>query len=130
MDMKIKNSVILNSTNALKELMECQDVPVKVSFKLIKNVKKIDAALEAYNATNKMILEKYGERREDGELLIDAEGNLKISLEHIEQYLKDKNELLEMENDIEIDTIKADEFTIEKIKPALLLAIDYMIDFS
>lgn len=128
MDMKIKNSVILNSTTALKELMDCPDIPIKVSFKLIKNVKKIDEALETYNAANKKILEKYGEKRDDGNLNFDKDGNIKII--NIDKYVEDRNELLEMENDIDIDVIKVEEFTIDRIKPSLLLAIDYMIDFT
>lgn len=128
--MKIKNGVILDSTKALKELMENPEIPIKTSFKLIKNVKKIDLILESCNEANKKLLEKYGEKNEDGTLKIDKDNNAKIPMEHMGDYLKERTELLNTENDIDIDTITVEELSIERIKPAILMAIDYMIDLT
>lgn len=130
MVMKIKNKIVLGSTEALKELMENPDIPIKTSFKLIKNVKKIDLILESCNEANKKLLEKYGEKNEDGTLKIDEKSNAKIPLEYMNDYLRERNELLETENDIDIDVITIEELAIEKLKPSILMAIDFMIDLT
>lgn len=125
--MKIKNSVIINSVNPLKEIMDYPDVPIKVSFKLIKNAKKIDAILESYNEANRKLLNKYVEKDENGEMKRDKDGNVQISTSCVNDYIRERNELLEVENDIDLEIIDAEELSIERIKPAILLALDYMI---
>ena len=125
--MKIKNKTILNSVDSLKELLN-YDIPVKTSFKLIKNTKKIDSVLDLYNEANNKLIEKYGDKKEDGELDISPEGNIKISQDKINDYMKEKSDLLEIENDIDIEVIKSDELLLDKVKPSILLALDYMIE--
>ena len=125
--MKIKNSVIINGVNPLKEIMDYPDVPIKVSFKLIKNAKKIDAVLESYNEANRKLLNKYVEKDENGEMKRDNDGNVQISTSCVNDYIRERNELLEVENDIDLEIIDAEELSIERIKPAILLALDYMI---
>lgn len=125
--MKIKNKTILNSVDSLKELLN-YDIPVKTSFKLIKNTKKIDSVLDLYNEANNKLIEKYGDRKESGELDVSPEGSIKISQDKINDYMKEKSDLLEIENDIDIEVIKSDELLLDKIKPSILLALDYMIE--
>lgn len=125
--MKIKNKTILNSVDSLKELLN-YDIPVKTSFKLIKNTKKIDSVLDLYNEANNKLIEKYGDRKESGELDVSPEGNIKISQDKINDYMKEKSDLLEIENDIDIEVIKSDELLLDKVKPSILLALDYMIE--
>ena len=97
--MKIKNKTVINSVDSLKELLN-YDIPVKTSFKLIKNTKKIDSVLDLYNEANKKLIEKYGDKKENGELDVSPEGNIKISQDKINDYMKEKSDLLEIENDI------------------------------
>lgn len=125
--MKIKNKTILNSVDSLKDLLN-YDIPVKTSFKLIKNTKKIDSVLDLYNEANNKLIEKYGDRKENGELDVSPEGSIKISQDKINDYMKEKSDLLEIENDIDIEVIKSDELLLDKIKPSILLALDYMIE--
>ena len=125
--MKIKNKTILNSVDSLKELLN-YDIPVKTSFKLIKNTKKIDSVLDLYNEANNKLIEKYGDRKESGELDVSPEGSIKISQDKINDYMKEKSDLLEIENDIDIEVIKSDELLLDKVKPSILLALDYMIE--
>lgn len=92
----------LNSVGIIKEMV----LPVKASYAVSKNIKKIEKEIEAYNEERAKLLDKYGEKDEDGNLVVSEEQNIKIVPENVEKWNKDLSELLDIEVEVDIHKLK------------------------
>lgn len=124
--MKIKNELLVNSVGVLSKLNNAE-LPVKVSYKLSKNIKNIEKELSVYEEEKQKLINKYGEKDEDGKNKINENGTINIL--DPEAWNKDYKELLEIENDIKVEKISIDDLakTDFKITAAELALIDYLI---
>lgn len=124
--MKIKNEVLVNSVQVLRKLNNAE-LPVRVSYKLAKNIKNIDKELNIYEEEKQKLINKYGEKDDEGKNKINEDGTIKIL--DTENWNKDIKELLEIEAEINIEKINIDELAKGdlKITPSELTLIDYMI---
>ena len=124
--MIIKNKKIVNSIDVLNKLTN-MDLNIKVSYVVAKNISKIDKELEIYNKEKSKLIEKYGEKDEDGKLKIREDG--KINIVDLENWNKDIRELNEIENEIDIHKINEEDlFKCNcNITPGELMLIDYML---
>jgi hypothetical protein len=123
--MLIKNETLVNSVGVLSKLNNMK-LNIKVSYAVAKNISKIEKELEIYNKEKAKLIDKYGEKDEEGNLKVDEAGNIEITDK--ENWSKDIKELLEIENEIDIhkineeDLIKCD----CDITPGELILVDYM----
>ena len=126
--MKLSNEKILNTINVLGKLNNSQ-LPIKVAYAISKNINKIECELKAYNTEKAKLIDKYGEKDAEEKLKVDAQGNVNIKKECIEDWNKDMAELLSIENEVNIHMIQlGDLFNSNcNITPAELSAIDFMI---
>lgn len=124
--MKIKNEILLDSVQVLRKLNNAE-LPVRVSYKLAKNIKNIDKELKIYEEEKQKLINKYGEKDEEGKLKTKEDGSINIT--DTENWNKDIKELLEIEAEINIEKINIDELGKSdfKITPSELSLIDYMI---
>ena len=124
--MLIKNGRLANSIDVLNKLTT-MDLNIKVSYVVAKNISKIDKELEIYNKEKSKLIEKYGEKDEDGKLKIREDS--KINIIDIENWNKDIRELNEIENEIDIHKINEEDlFKCNcNITPGELMLIDYML---
>ena len=83
------------------------EVPLQVAFRLKGSVLKINGELSKYNELRGDLIKKYAEKNEDGSPKADAEGQIKPSEENMQSFLKDMQELLNTE--VEMDTVKVSE---------------------
>jgi hypothetical protein len=112
--MKLKLYEIVNSEDALKELGSLK-LSAKLSYKISKNVKKIVDELREYNTLkNKLIVEKYGTQNESG--------NFQVMKENLPDFVKELNELLESEVDVDIYPVELDD--------SIILSVDHMSALS
>lgn len=127
--MKLSNEKILNTVNALGSLNNAQ-LPIKVAYAISKNINKIECELKAYNTEKAKLIDKYAEKDEDGKLIADEYGNVNIKEENRENWNRDINELLSIENEIDIHMIQLDDLLNANynISPAELSMIDFMIN--
>lgn len=127
--MKFSNEKILNDAPRLTAISNKQ-LPVKISYAIAKNIKKIEAELNVYNSEREKLIEKYSVKDEDGKTMTDKNNQIKIQPEHIEDWNKDIKDLMAIENDVEIYNykFKIDELNGYSISPAELQAIEYMIE--
>lgn len=123
--MIIKNETLVNSVGVLSKLNNMK-LNIKVSYAVAKNINKIEKELEIYNEEKAKLIDKYGEKDEEGNLKVDEAGNIEIIDK--ENWNKDFKELLEIEN--EIDMHKINEEALFKcecdITPGELMLVDYM----
>lgn len=122
--MKISNEKLANSINVLSKLIN-MELPIKLSYAFSKNITKIDRELEVYNKERQRLIEKYGEKDEEGKLKVKEDGNINIL--DVDNFNKDIKEILEIETDIDIHVIDLDSVNEDiKITPGELIVIDYM----
>lgn len=122
--MKLSNEKLANSINVLSKLIN-MELPIKLSYAFSKNITKIDRELEVYNKERQRLIEKYGEKDEEGKLKVKEDGNINIL--DVDNFNKDIKEILEIETDIDIHVIDLDSVNEDiKITPGDLIVIDYM----
>ena len=122
--MKLSNERLVNSVGVLSKLTNLE-LPIKLSYAFSKNITKIDAELKAYNMEREKLLNKYGEKDEEGKLKLSEKGEVNI-LDR-ENFNKDVAELLKCESKIDIHLIDLEFIDTDiKITPGELMIIDYM----
>ena len=122
--MKLSNERLVNSVGVLSKLTNLE-LPIKLSYALSKNITKIDVELKAYNMERGKLLNKYGEKDEEGKLKLSEKGEVNI-LDR-ENFNKDVAELLKCESEIDIHLIDLESIDTDiKITPGELMVIDYM----
>lgn len=127
--MKLSNEKILNTINVLGNLNNAQ-LPIKVAYAVSKNINKIESELKAYNTEKAKLIEKYSEKDEEGKVISNEQGHVTIKNEHIEDWNRDINELLSIENEVDIHKIQLNDLLNANynISPAELTLIDFMIN--
>mgnify|MGYP006922905535 FL=1 len=122
--LKLSNEILVNSVGVLSKLTNLE-LPIKLSYAFSKNITKIDAELKAYNIEREKLLNKYGEKDEEGKLKLSEKGEVNI-LDR-ENFNKEIAELLQCESEIDIHLIDLEKIDTEiKITPGELMIIDYM----
>lgn len=127
--MKLSNEKILNTINVLGNLNNAQ-LPIKVAYAVSKNINKIESELKAYNTEKAKLIDKYSEKDEEGKVISNEQGHVTIKNEHIEDWNRDINELLSIENEVDIHNIQLNDLLNANynISPAELTLIDFMIN--
>ena len=125
--MLISNNKMINDSKRLGGIAQKQ-LPVKASYAIAKNISKMEVELILYNKERQKLLEQYGSRGEDSELIVGEGGNITIEKSDIKEWNKAITELLEIENEIAIH-----KFSIEALEGTImtaseLLLIEYMIE--
>ena len=126
--MKITNRKILNDKNSLAKISQ-RVLPIKVSYAIAKNIKKIDNELDIYNSEREKLIDKYCVKNENGEKLVDEDNNLRIAEDNLNDWNKAMQDLLDIEVDVDIHKFNRDDLINSNIemKPAELMVIDYMM---
>ncbi len=122
--MKLSNERLVNSVGVLSKLTNLE-LPIKLSYAFSKNIAKIDTELKAYNMEREKLLNKYGEKDEEGKLKLSEKGEVNIL--DMENFNKEITELLQCEGEIDIHLIDLESINTDiKITPGELMIIDYM----
>ena len=122
--LKLSNERLVNSVGVLSKLTNLE-LPLKLSYAFSKNITKIDAELKAYNIEREKLLNKYGEKDEEGKLKLSEKGEVNI-LDR-ENFNKEIAELLQCESEIDIHLIDLEKVDAKiNITPGELMIIDYI----
>lgn len=97
--MKVKAGIIYNAIQIIDELSE---KPMKVALvaKLLRLSDELQKENQLIEKQRMEILEKYGKRDEDGQLVIDENNNVGFEGDNIEKVQKELYDLSELEIDI------------------------------
>lgn len=122
--MKLSNEKLVNSIGVLNKLTN-MELPIKLSYAFSKNITKIDRELTAYNKEREKLINKYGEKDEEGNLKTKEDGTINIL--DIDSFNKDLKEILEIETEVDIHLIDLEKVDADiNITPGELIVIDYM----
>lgn len=100
-----KNKEILTFFNGCGSLKE-KKLPVKLGYAIKKNISAVSDAVKAYEEEYKELLNKYGSKDENGNLV---EENGRCPIEDGQNFTKDLEELLDIETEVNIHTITEDD---------------------
>lgn len=128
--MKITNREIVKIFNGIRTIEE-KKLPVKLGFAINKNVKAMRGIAEAYDAERTKILNKYGQKDEDGQLEISGD---EYVLTDKKAYAAEMNELLGIESELQVHTVtiddisRCDEDKFDALTPGELEILEFMIE--
>lgn len=125
----VKISELLNSTEVLQKLSRT-DLKAKPSWKVARLLKSADVEIQEFNDTRLKLIQKYGQKDENGELVTDADGNCQIIQESIAQFSSELNELLNTDVEINADRIRIEDIEHLDFTPAEMSILEPFIDFG
>ena len=124
--MKLSNNKIVNSASQLEGISKKQ-LPVKVSYAIAKNMRKLNDLIKIYNDERQKLITKYGIKDENEELAVGKDGIVHIKEECMREWAKDNTELFNIEVEVDIHTFSIDNFKGYDMAPSEMMAIEYMI---
>ena len=112
--MKFTMTELFNMKDGLQRLVQ-KEIPIKTSFKLARFTKRVNEELVILDQARVGLVERYGSKDElTGQARVD-EGNVK-------EFIKELNEVLKIEVDIDFESIK-----IEELGQVTLTAMDAIV---
>lgn len=102
-----------------------KELPIRASYALMKNKNKVNSVLKNFDEISKKLTDKYVKRDENGNPLKDKKGLPKS--DNQEQWNKDFEELLDIENEIDVHQISISDLQGVNLSVGQLEAINFMI---
>lgn len=110
--MKMTLNKVLEHYKNLAQLAE-KKLPVKLSYAITKNLVKLQAEAELIEKSRLDLINQYAEKNEDGEAKIKEDGTYSFG-ENRELFLKEYNDYLNTETDLDVYTV--DFMELEKLE--------------
>jgi hypothetical protein len=122
----MKNREIIEHINAIGAFTK-DKMPTKLSFAVVKNFNKLQAAYKDYDQARLNLIDIYAEKDDEGKNKLGEDGTAIIKTDSQDTFLTEINELLDIE--VEIDVHMVDYSVIENIQLAVadMAAIEFMI---
>jgi purine-nucleoside phosphorylase len=130
---KVKNSELTEEViSILNELITIKMNAIS-AYKLSRILKDLSSIVEDKVKVEKLILDKYVEKDENGNLVHPKDENNElitesVMIKNVQEYTKEMNELLEIENLIHHDKLKFEDLGIETISVSDIMKIDFLFD--
>lgn len=132
--MTLKNFEIINAVSAIKELIKITKMTTKIKWNFIKNLNKLQNIINDFSKTEVELIKEYALKDENGDIKVyDADegiykkGEPKFAPVNEKLFIKERNELLQCESDVEVHKIKIDDLP-EIEDGTLLLLCQFLID--
>lgn len=125
--MEIKLGILIESNKVLNILNQKRGFSGVTAYRIMKNVKAISTELADYEKQRINLCEKYANKGEDGNPVINEEQKYDISNENM-KVLRDELEKLHAEAvDVPIKKISLEEINVAELSPAMIEKIEFMI---
>ena len=123
--------VSVNTLIAIKPVLQQLaniEMPAKESFKILRTLKNIDKEYETIEATQRKMLEAYGEKDENGNYVPNEMGGLKIKEDCGEAVAKEMNELLATRVNLDCNKISIELLDKMNLTPMQLMQMEEFIE--
>ena len=121
--MKLKNKQILTAIEIKNEL-ENVEMPVSASYKIAKNMSKLEKEVLIIAKEEKKLLNRYATKDDQGKPIMISDGQFKC--DDVKEFTEKMEELLSLETDVDIMIIPIEQMNCN-IKPNILSRIMFMI---
>lgn len=125
--MNIKAKQLMDSVDVLKKISN-MNLPISLSYKIAKNIMKIEEELTILNKEKQKLIDKYGEKDEDGEIKSDESGRIRIL--DMSSWTTEYSALEDLQIDIDLTTISEDDLLScdnFNITPSDIITVSYML---
>lgn len=112
--------------------IKTKKLPIKLAFVLSRNMKKLEEVVQDVDENRQKLLNQYGEKDDDGNLVVADDGNVKIM--DANNFVAEMSEVMETEVDITLDKVsrsdieKCDQDGYDKLTLEEVGAMECMIE--
>ena len=117
--MKLKIKEVLEASAILQKITGFS-LPAKVSYNIMRNMKKIEHEIKPFEESRLQLVHKYGKETEDGKF--------SVSEENLPEFYKDVASLLEEDIEVDIRPIKIDQIQDIKLTANEIQFIDFIFE--
>lgn len=125
--MKVTFENLLQMKPALEEIINI-DLPFKTAYKISTIASIADRELKFYQQQIQMLLDKYAQRDENGNIKRDDTNNYLIQADLADEFKSKFDELLCVEINGDMPKLSTDELENLQIKPKLLMSLSPIIE--
>ena len=126
---QLKIADLLNSTDVLQKLAG-KELKAKLAWQVGRMLKEAEKEIQSFNETRMKLINKYGSKDENGELVMDENNNCKIEPESINNFSNELNELIASEIEINAHKIKIDDIENINFTPSEMAQLEPFVDFD
>ena len=124
---KLKLNELLNATDALQTLSK-KSLQARPAFQVVRLLKAADKEIQEFNDIRVKVVNQYGDKDENGELITDENGNCHIAPEHINEFNKELNDLLNTEIEINANMLSLSDLEELEFTPSDLALLEPFIE--
>ena len=126
---KLKLGELLNSVEVLQKLAS-KELKAKPAWQTSRILKAAEKEIQEFNDTRMKLINKYGEKDEQGELITDDNGNCKIIADDTIEFSNQLNELINTEIEINSNKINIEDIENIDFTPAEMAQLENFIEFG
>lgn len=117
---------LVESNDSLKKLSTAEGLPFKTALSIARDIKEIDEVLQVYENKRKELVNKYGEKDENGELVIKDDN---VKLTDRTAFVNEFNALAMEDVDIEIKKISVNDLeNVTSLTPSDINNISFLLE--
>ena len=106
------------------------DFKAKLAWQVARLLKAAEQEIQSFNETRLALIEKYGEKDENGQLITDEKGNCKIEPENISKFSEELNELISSEVELNVSHLDFSQMESLTFTPNEMAVLDPFIEFE
>lgn len=126
---KVKIAELINSVNTLQQLAQ-KDFKAKLAWSIARLIKAAEVEIQSFNEARINLIDKYGAKDENGQLIADEKGNCTIIPEKVDDFSNELNELLESEIEINANPINMEMLEDLNFTPAEMAVLEPFINLN
>lgn len=130
--MKLKNFEIREILNTLSKpnslVNSSEKMPIKILWVIDGNLRKLSEIAKRIDEKQEQINQNYStDEKSEPAIFENGEMGRKIKIEFLQEYQNEVNELMNIENEIDIETLSIDIFNNIELSPAEFNSIRFML---
>lgn len=124
---KLTINELLNSTEILQKLAS-KELKARLALEIARMLKSAEREIQDFNEVRMKLINKYGEKDENGELITDEKGNCKIMQEEIKTFSNELNDLIATEIEINANKLKLEQIENLDFTPAEMSMLEPFLE--
>lgn len=125
----MKLGVLINSKNTLSILGNTKGLKSTVAYRILKNIKAVNAEIKAYDETRTKVCEEYANKNDEGKAII-KDNKYDISSDNLIKVNEELDKLINEEVDIDIKKIKLEDIDKVGLSALEISSIEFMLDLK
>ena len=125
----LKMNDLLNATETLQKLSQ-KELKAKLALQISRILKEGEREIQNFNEVRTNLINKYGEKDSEGQLVTDENDNCKIPNDQVDNFSKELNELVNMDIEINANKVKLDDLENIDFTPADMFALEPFIEMD